>query len=179
VFPKGDFLTVGVIMSRVHGPLAKQYLRDFIVGTGLDDLTPLRSGGHLTRCRTDRSPVRRENVIVCGDAAGLLEPWTREGISFALRSGTMAGRAAAEATSAALDRYAQDVDTSLGREMRAGRQFLHAFENRPSAFHAAISAMPYAWRAFGNITSGRRTLADYMDTSVGGGLISLLGRRRS
>ena len=30
-------------------------------------------------------------MLVCGDAAGLLEPWTREGISYALRSGRLAG----------------------------------------------------------------------------------------
>jgi flavin-dependent dehydrogenase len=179
VFPKGDTLTVGVIMSRAQGTLAKQYLRDFVAVNGLDDIEPLRSGGHLTRCREDGSPVRHDNVIVCGDAAGLLEPWTREGISFALRSGTMAGRAAAEATSAALARYAQDIDMSLGREMRAGRRFLHAFESHPAVFHGAISAVPHAWGAFGEITAGRRTLADYVDSSLGGGVISLLGRRRS
>ena len=34
-------------------------------------------------------------LLVAGDAAGLLDPWTREGISFALRSGALAGAAAA------------------------------------------------------------------------------------
>jgi flavin-dependent dehydrogenase len=34
-------------------------------------------------------------VLVAGDATGLLEPWTGAGISFAVRSGRLAGRAAA------------------------------------------------------------------------------------
>lgn len=45
-------------------------------------------------------------MIVAGDAAGLLEPWTREGISFALRSGAWAGTAAARAARSALGLHA-------------------------------------------------------------------------
>jgi geranylgeranyl reductase family protein len=178
VFPKGESLTVGVIMARSHGEQAKAYLDQFVGQVGLAGIPPTRSGGHLTRCRTDDSRLRRGNVLVCGDAAGLLEPWTREGISFALRSGVLAGRAAGTADPAddtALAGYAAAVDATLGREMRAGRRFLRAFEARPQAFHAAVAALPYGWRAFGRVTSGERTLADYLDNPVSRRVIDLLG----
>jgi geranylgeranyl reductase family protein len=97
VFPKGERLTVGVIAARGQGGQTKQYLHDFAGRLGLGSYEPARDSGHLTRCRSACSPVRRGRVIVAGDAAGLLEPWTREGISFALRSGTLAGAAAADA----------------------------------------------------------------------------------
>ncbi|MET8299419.1 geranylgeranyl reductase family protein, partial [Streptomyces sp. NPDC005180] len=87
VFPKGDVLTVGVISARGEGAATKRYLEDFIARLGLAGFEPAVSSGHLTRCRADDSPLSRGRVLVCGDAAGLLEPWTREGISFALRSG--------------------------------------------------------------------------------------------
>ena len=92
VFPKGDRLTVGVIAARGQGEPTRRYLRDFTARLGLADYPAARDSGHLTHCRSDDSPLRRGRVLVAGDAAGLLEPWTREGISFALRSGTLAGR---------------------------------------------------------------------------------------
>ncbi len=96
VFPKGDRLTVGVIAERADGTAARAYLDAFLVQTGLDGVPGTTSSGHLTRCRTPTSPLSRGRVLVAGDAAGLLEPWTREGISYALRSGRLAGTAAAE-----------------------------------------------------------------------------------
>lgn len=100
VFPKGSTLSVGVIAERGSPDLTRSYLSDFLARLGLDRQEAVVSSGHLTRCRTRDSPLFRDRVLVAGDAAGLLEPWTREGISFALRSGTIAGRAAAQATAA-------------------------------------------------------------------------------
>ena len=97
VFPKGDRLTVGVIAARGQGDATKAYLREFVGRLGLGGYQAVRDSGHLTRCRTEESPLRQGHVIVAGDAAGLLEPWTREGISFALRSGALAGEYAAKA----------------------------------------------------------------------------------
>jgi geranylgeranyl reductase family protein len=93
VFPKGGTLSVGVIAERGNPDLTRSYLNDFLARLDLDRQEAVVSSGHLTRCRTRDSPLYRDRVLVAGDAAGLLEPWTREGISFALRSGTIAGRA--------------------------------------------------------------------------------------
>lgn len=155
VFPKGDTLTVGVIAARGLGPATKAYLRGFVHRLGLAGIAPLRDSGHLTRCRTDSSPLRRGPVLVVGDAAGLLEPWTREGISYALRSGALAGAAAAHGD---LDRYAAAVHDTLVPEMAAGRRLLAAFSRRPAAFHAAL-ATPPGWQAFARFGRGDLTFA--------------------
>jgi flavin-dependent dehydrogenase len=97
-------------------------------------------------------------VLVAGYAAGLLEPWTREGISFALRSGALAGEAAAKAAVAgsaadedsARDAYVANVNRILVPEMRAGRLFLTACARHPGAFHAGM-ATPKGRRLFGQI----------------------------
>jgi geranylgeranyl reductase family protein len=168
VFPKGDTLTVGVISARGEGAATKRYLEDFIGRLGLAGFEPAVSSGHLTRCRTDDSPLSRGRVLVCGDAAGLLEPWTREGISFALRSGRMAGEWAVRIAAAydAVDvrreslNYAFAVKAGLGVEMSVGRKLLAVFERRPGMFHAAITGFRPAWRAFADITRGATTLAE-------------------
>ena len=155
VFPKGDRLTVGVIAARGHGERTRQYLRDFTRRLGLAGYPAERDSGHLTRCRADDSPLRTGRVLVAGDAAGLLEPWTREGISFALRSGALAGAAAAGAAAAcdqagveqALDAYPAAVSRVLLPEMAAGRQLLTGFTRHPGAFHLGL-ASPKGWHAF-------------------------------
>jgi geranylgeranyl reductase family protein len=107
VFPKGAVLTVGVIGSREHSAQLRVYYARLLERLGLSGVTPLVQTGHLTRVRTPDSPLRRGRVLVAGDAAGLLEPWTREGISFALRSGRLAGETAARDR---LEEYAPAIE---------------------------------------------------------------------
>ncbi|WP_375165132.1 geranylgeranyl reductase family protein [Streptomyces sp.] len=166
VFPKGDTLTVGVISARGEGAATKRYLEDFVARLGLAGFEPTISSGHLTRCRTDDSPLSRGRVLVCGDAAGLLEPWTREGISYALRSGRLAGEWAVRVAEAhdAVDarrqalNYAFAIKAGLGVEMAVGRRMLAVFERRPGLLHAVITGVRPAWKAFTDITRGSATL---------------------
>ncbi len=154
VFPKGDRLTVGVIGDRASGPALKAYLAEFVTRLGLDGLEPLHDSGHLTRCRADDSPLGAGRILLAGDAAGLLEPWTREGISFALRSGILAGRAAL--TVDPVTAYTAAVSEGLAAEMAAGRQLLDVFRKRPALFHRALRT-PIGWRAFASMCQGRLT----------------------
>jgi geranylgeranyl reductase family protein len=186
VFPKGDTLTVGVISARGEGAATKRYLEDFIARLGLAGFEPSVSSGHLTRCRAEDSPLSRGRVLVCGDAAGLLEPWTREGISFALRSGRLAGEWAvriAEAHDAVDTRrqalnYAFAIKAGLGVEMAVGKSMLAAFERRPGMLHAAITSFRPAWRAFAGITRGSTTLGELVRSHpMAGRALSALDRR--
>ncbi|WP_406108931.1 geranylgeranyl reductase family protein [Streptomyces sp. NBC_01003] len=188
VFPKGDTLTVGVISARGEGAATKRYLEDFIARLGLAGFEPSISSGHLTRCRADDSPLSRGRVLVCGDAAGLLEPWTREGISFALRSGRLAGEWAVRVSEAhdAVDarrqalNYAFAVKAGLGVEMSVGRRMLTVFERRPGVLHAAITGFRPAWKAFARITRGSTTLGEIVRTyPMAGRVLSRLDRPAS
>ncbi|WP_461014901.1 geranylgeranyl reductase family protein [Streptomyces daliensis] len=168
VFPKGDTLTVGVISARGEGAATKRYLDDFIGRLGLAGFEPSISSGHLTRCRSEDSPLSRGRVLVCGDAAGLLEPWTREGISFALRSGRLAGEwavrvaeshDAVDARRQALN-YAFAIKAGLGVEMGVGRRLLRIFSRRPAMIHTALTGFRPAWNVFADFTRGATSLAD-------------------
>lgn len=162
VFPKQDLLTVGVIMAKGAPAETKRYLTDFIAQQRLSALPVVRDSGHLTRCRTAQSPLGRGRVLVAGDAAGLLEPWTREGISYALRSGALAGAVAARvgtgraSAEEALAAYAAGVAEELGTEMSVGERTLRAFERHPRVFHTLLRTAP-GWHAFTRITRGATT----------------------
>jgi geranylgeranyl reductase family protein len=159
VFPKGDTLTVGVIAARGAGEATRAYLRSLVSWLGLERLRVVQDSGHLTRCRTTDSPLGRGRVLLAGDAAGLLEPWTREGISFATRSGALAGTVAAAGPSGAVERYRAALSRDLLPEMAAGERCLRAFESRPWAFHELIGSTPVGWHQFCRIAGGETTLA--------------------
>lgn len=183
VFPKGDLLTVGVIAGRGEGEATRAYLRSFVDRLGLHGIEAAHDSGHLTRCRDAGSPLRRGRVLVAGDAAGLLDPWTREGISHALRSGALAGTAAARAARAAsadaadavLVTYPLEVEATLGREMAAGRDLLAAYRRHPDLFHGALFTPP-GWRIFGRYCRGERDLAQATSGRAVAALVSLLSR---
>lgn len=169
IFPKDDRLTAGVIAARGSGDGTRKYLQDFLGQHGLASFERVQDSGHITRCRTGTSPLRRDRVLVAGDAAGLLEPWTREGISFALRSGALAGSAAAGAARASgpadldqiLGGYTAAINAALIPEMLAGQRVLSAFSRHPGAFHAGL-ATPKGWRTFARFCRGEASWDDVL-----------------
>jgi flavin-dependent dehydrogenase len=169
VFPKADRLTVGVIAARGNGEATRDYLREFVTRLNLGSFEVLRDSGHLTRCRADGSSLRNGRVIVAGDAAGLLEPWTREGISFALRSGALAGEFAAKAAvasrpadaAASLDEYGAAIGRVLAPDMRAGRALLSAFTRHAGSFHSGL-ATPTGWRVFVKMCRSELSFAEFV-----------------
>jgi geranylgeranyl reductase family protein len=183
VFPKGDRLTVGVIAARGQGDATKAYLREFVGRLGLGGYPAVRDSGHLTRCRAEGSPLRKGHVIVAGDAAGLLEPWTREGISFALRSGALAGEYAAKAatagdpasTASSLDGYSAAINAVLVPDMRAGRVLLSAFTRHPGTFHKGLSTAK-GWGAFVKLCRSERSFAELVNRPAARLALSLISR---
>jgi geranylgeranyl reductase family protein len=160
VFPKGDRLTVGVIAARGQGDATKTYLREFVGRLGLDGFEAVHDSGHLTHCRT------------AGDAAGLLDPWTREGISFALRSGTLAGQHAAKDD---LDGYVAAVDAALVPDMRAGRSLLSAFTRHAGALHKGLSTAK-GWGIFAKFCRSEMSLSELVARPSARVSLALLNR---
>ena len=158
VFPKGDRLTVGVIQRKGEGAATRAYLARLLDGLGLVERERLHDSGHLTRWREPGSPVRRGAVLVAGDAAGLLEPWTREGISYALRSGMAAGEAAAGGDEAALAGYEAYVARELEPEQRAGARLLRVFERAPRLVHLLMTRTGVGARRFVRFSRGEAGL---------------------
>jgi geranylgeranyl reductase family protein len=173
VFPKDDELTVGVIMAKGRGAETKQYLADFVAGLGLADRSVVRDSGHLTRCRSVEAPLRKGRVLVAGDAAGLLEPWTREGISYALRSGSWAGEAAAKDDLAG---YESRVAEQLVPEMVAGRRLLNVYAKHRTLVHLAM-ATPLGWLAFQKFCRGELSMARVIHRPGIHAAVTLMGGR--
>ncbi len=92
VFPKATHLSVGVLSTR-RGPLnLHRYLEQYLRTLGLRTQSVQRHG-FLIPVRPRGGPLVRNRVMLVGDAAGLADPVTGEGISLAAQSGQLAAEA--------------------------------------------------------------------------------------
>jgi geranylgeranyl reductase family protein len=94
VFPHKGYFSVGVGGEARYLPDPKQRLQDFLIATGFDPNVKMRgypvpAGGVPRKTTADR-------ILLAGDAAGFVDPFTGEGIAFAIRSGQLAAETAAE-----------------------------------------------------------------------------------
>jgi len=189
LFPKRDTLTIGVIQRTGLPDATRAYLELWLRQLGLAGATRVRESGHLTRWRSRRSPLRRGSVLVAGEAAGLLEPWTREGISFALRSGAMAGAAAASAASAvragdhgaraaALDSYVAAVQRELVPQIHAGAAMLTVLERVPRVLHRMLAHTGLGRRTFIALCRGSERISGLAVAPVVRAGAAMLGGRR-
>jgi geranylgeranyl reductase family protein len=142
VFPKGDHVNVGVGGWRSEGPQLREHLRRACAGYGLphERLESVR-GFRLPMRRTGDSPACGR-VLLVGDAAGLVDPLSGDGIYEALLS----SRLAAEAVLADdLPGYAERLSRRLDPMISASWSAKVAFDRFPRlAF--TIARTPPAWR---------------------------------
>jgi geranylgeranyl reductase family protein len=93
-------------------------------------VTPLRGAG--LPMALHRGPAYTRGLLLAGDAAGTVNPFNGEGISYALETGRMAAEAAVEglaapegpAREAVLRRYPDRLRAEYGRHHRLGTGFL-------------------------------------------------------
>jgi geranylgeranyl reductase family protein len=148
VFPKGDHVNVGVGGWEGEGPRLREHLDRACEGYGL-------SRRRLSSVRGYRLPMRgpgerpvHGRVLAVGDAAGLVDPFSGDGIYEALVS----ARLAAEVTLDLLAGRAEDLEPYAGRLAQeldpltsAGWGAKVAFDRYPKLTYA-LTRTPPAWR---------------------------------
>lgn len=157
LFPKGETANVGVGVSRAMGGEASQALEYLLERLQIrTDAIVGRTSG-LVPCGGPVSHLRVGQAVLVGDAAGHTHPVTGAGIVAAILSGTLAGRAAAQAVRMgsleALDEYEREWAAMMAGPMR------HALEKRqelernwsddPVALSRAIRATWIAFQSYG------------------------------
>ena len=125
VFPKRDTLTVGVGGSLRKNPDLMSSFKDFL-RQRFGEIPGGKIKGHHIPFGDFRRVPGRDNILLCGDAAGLVEPITGEGIAFAMQSGHFAAEAIRDAAAArkpatALDFYQSRYETIAASFRQANR----------------------------------------------------------
>jgi len=96
IFPKKDRLTVGIVGLYKYNPNIKKVFQDFLENDlGLSADIDMK-GYYLPFGRYSKKPGKGSKLLV-GDAAGLVDPVTGEGIAFAMQSGQFAAQSIIEA----------------------------------------------------------------------------------
>ena len=103
-FPKAGSHTVGIGGVHSRNPDLKQLMRDYMPAD-------MRIKGQYLPFGKARRAPGRDNVLLAGDAAWLVDPVTGEGIAYAMKSGQMAALAARDA----LARHEPDAALRLYR----------------------------------------------------------------
>lgn len=107
----GQMLYDGV--SRAH---LLDRLANLLPDVDLDECTGLRA--HHLPLSTHRPAPVRGRILLAGDALSLINPFTGEGIFYAVLSGALAGAAAASGQGDAGERYAAGLRRRLHRHLR-------------------------------------------------------------
>ena len=180
LFPKADHLSIGVASLKVKAADLKRSYWQFVRSLDLDRCDIRRwSGGIIPICNS--MPVVTEGrVALIGDAAGLADPLTGEGIYNAILSARLAASAIGNSLARGepnLQAYQHSVEEMILPEIRAAR-FFARLRRVPKRLLDFARADDRIWRAAGSLLRGETTYASIRDR-VGslGGLHSLLKQR--
>jgi geranylgeranyl reductase family protein len=156
VFPKGDHVNFGIGGWESEGPRLREHLARLCAQHGVDarDLTDIR-GYRLPMRRAEAFPARGRIALI-GDAAGLVDPLSGDGMYEAFVS----ARIAAEHTlrllageTETLAAYAEEIVSTLGPNAAASWSAKVALDRFPRAVFAVVSLPPF-WRMLERLVRG-------------------------
>jgi geranylgeranyl reductase family protein len=150
VFPKGDHANLGVGGWGSEGPRIREHLARLarIHGLEPDVLTGVR--GHRLPMRRLGTTAGKGRVLLVGDAAGLVDPLSGDGMYEAFVSARLAAEAIA---SGDLDGYSARLSAVLDHHAAASWVTKRAFDRYPRTVFAAIRA-PGVFAVIAGLLSG-------------------------
>ncbi len=126
VFPKRDHLSigVGVVRSSCGGLRLREAFARYVTQLGLRRIERMDQHGFLVPLGPRSRALVKERIVLVGDAAGLADPVTGEGITFAVQSGELAARSLVDGN---LDKdlvrrlFGEGLEQAILPELRVGR----------------------------------------------------------
>jgi flavin-dependent dehydrogenase len=134
VFAKGDHVNVGVGAWQDEGPRIREHLARVCQAHGLttDQLEQLR--GHRLPLRRPGTPIAGKRALLVGDAAGLIDPVSGDGMYECFVSSRLAAAAVLDllgGRASTLEGYSAAVDASLAPLHRASWLMKRALDRWP------------------------------------------------
>lgn len=124
VFPKRDHLSIGVGTTRRGAANLPQAYGRYLAALGLGAPLHEERHGYLIPCRPRAGLFGARRVLFAGDAAGLADPVTAEGITAGILSGQLAAHAILDggfAESAVKHAYRESLERHVLGELRIAR----------------------------------------------------------
>jgi geranylgeranyl reductase family protein len=156
IFPKGDHVNVGVGGWESEGPRLREHLRRVCDANGIDGDTLSDLRGHRLPMRRPQTAIARGSVACVGDAAGLVDPFSGDGMYEALVSARLATAAVLDLLAGrltTLQAYATAVDRTLAPLTSAGWGAKAAFDRFPRATFVC-ARIPLTWKVVEKVLLG-------------------------
>ena len=160
VFPKGDHCNLGIGGYPAAATSLKSELNAYADSESFpgDELSQRRA--HHLPLRDPDSALFTGRVAFVGDAAGLVDPLSGEGIGHAIRSGQLAAGASLELIAGRrtdMAEYAESVEREIESELRVARQLQALFHATPWPYVQMLRYSQRYWTAFCRIVRGEAT----------------------
>ena len=174
VFPKQGKLSVGVVTAPKRGRSIRKQTDRYLSRLGLANAEVINVQGHPIRYRRSvEEPVARGRALLLGDAAGLADEFTAEGIAYAVHSANLAAEAVLNANDPA-DAYNRSINREIQPELDAARTISRLYywctTTWPWLALKTSKHINYLWRAFFRVMRGDSTYASELARLPAGGL---------
>jgi geranylgeranyl reductase family protein len=156
IFPKGDHLNVGVGGNGEEAPKLRAELRRMCESYGIDPEAAEDTRGYRLPMRLTKTRLARGRTAVIGDAAGLVDPLSGDGMYEAFFSAKLVAHAALAVLAGRtddLDQYQAAVERRITPLTRAGWRAKSAFERFPRSTYA-LARLPATFRALEKMLQG-------------------------
>ena len=158
VFPKKERLSVGMLSK--NGKTLRADFMGYLNHLGLK-LSTGSLKGHPIPMSPRKGPFVKDRILLVGDSAGFVDPITGEGISYALKSGIIAGQCILEGCMdphLITEKYRKRIKNEILRDLQIG-SFLANFLYGPSWIRAAAFKIygPAMCRAMCTIIEGKKS----------------------
>jgi geranylgeranyl reductase family protein len=161
VFPKGDHVNVGVGGWGTEGPHLRERLAALCRAYGIDATRVTQLRGHRLPMRGARRRPVDGRVLLVGDAAGLVDPLSGDGMYEAFVSGRLAAAAVLDGKPA---RYADDFTRTFAAPEALSWRAKVAFDRFP-AIAFWLARAPASWRVFQTVVRGEKSASEIRGVS--------------
>jgi geranylgeranyl reductase family protein len=150
VFPKGDHVNVGVGGWEREGPRLRAHLARFCREYGIPEASLESVRGYRLPLIHARARVAKGRVALLGDAAGLVDPLSGDGIYEALLSAKLATEALLTGD---LESYDATLRSRLSSQLSAAWGAKVALDRFPRLTYAVVRT-PFLWNAVVSLIGG-------------------------
>ena len=135
IFPKSDHLSVGIGSLNLQKQPLLIKLQEHMSRYNID-IAASRPRAHPLSVFTSLEPVQQGRVLLVGDAAGLVDPYTGEGIRHALFSGKIAAECILQGR---IRQFTRRIHLEIARDLLwAGRLARFFYARQAFSFHYLI-----------------------------------------
>ncbi len=170
VFPKRGHLSMGAGCGASKARSLDAHYHKFLDSLNICNCAVASSCRHLIPTCTNGSIVWQNIALLLGDAAGLCDPLTGEGIYYAIRSAQLAAQVIEDRLTddkAKLESYQEAVDREIMSELRIARVLSRLFVRFPYLAFRLLKQSDRAWKTECGLLSGELKYSDIKDRAGG------------